>query len=90
MRAKLTNEKYITIPRLAKLLGVSRIAVYKRVKKGEIPAMRIGRIYVITDRTVNRILGKKLTEKGKRRIDKAVKRTVREYGEVLKKLGREW
>ncbi len=84
------NEKYITIPRLAELLGVSRIAVYKRVKKGEIPAIRIGRIYVITDRTVNRILGKKLTEKGKRRIDEAVKRTVREYGEVLKKLGREW
>lgn len=86
----MTNEKYITIPRLAELLGVSRIAVYKRVKKGEIPAIRIGRIYVITDRTVNRILGKKLTEKGKKRIDEAVKRTVREYGEVLKKLGREW
>ncbi len=86
----MANEKYITIPRLAELLGVSRIAVYRRVKKGEIPAMRIGRIYVITDQTVNEILGKKLTEKGKIRIDEAVQRTVREYGEVLKKLGREW
>lgn len=86
----MANGKYITIPRLAELLGVSRIAVYRRVKKGEIPAMRIGRIYVITDRTVNEILGKKLTEKGKKRIDEAVQRTVREYGEVLKKLGREW
>ena len=28
--------KYITIPQLAKLLGISRIAVYRKVKKGEI------------------------------------------------------
>ena len=82
-------DKFITIPKLAELLGISRIAVYKRVKKGEIPATKVGRIYVITDRTVNKILGKKLTEKGKRRIDEAVRRTVREYGEVLKKLGLE-
>jgi len=27
-------EKYITIPELAKILGVSRIAIYNRVKKG--------------------------------------------------------
>jgi excisionase family DNA binding protein len=82
-------KKYVTIPKLAEHLGVSRIAVYRRVKKGEIPASRIGRIYVITDKTVNRILKKRLTEKGKERIEIAVKRTVREYGEVLKRLGRE-
>jgi excisionase family DNA binding protein len=66
MKAALANEKYITIPKLAELLGVSRIAVYRRVKKGEIPAIRIGRIYVIIDRTVNKILTGRLTEKGKR------------------------
>ena len=43
------HAKYITIPELAKLLGVSRIAIYKRVKKGQIPATKIGRTYVITD-----------------------------------------
>jgi len=85
----MATEKYITIPKLAELLGVSRIAVYRRVKKGDIPAIKIGGIYVITDETVNNILGKKLTPKNKKRIDEAVKRTVREYGEVLKKLGRE-
>jgi excisionase family DNA binding protein len=85
----LTDQKYITIPRLAQLLGVSRIAVYRRVKKGEIPARKVGRTYIITDETVNLILGKKLTQRRKRRIDDAVKKTVQEYGEVLKKLGRE-
>lgn len=80
---------YITIPKLAELLGVSRIAVYRRVKKGQIPAGRIGRTYVITDQTVAGILGRKVTKKGKKNIDAAVHRTVREYGEVLKRLGKE-
>ncbi|UCC79084.1 MAG: excisionase family DNA-binding protein [Candidatus Zixiibacteriota bacterium] len=83
------DKKYITIPRLAELLGVSRIAIYKRVRSGEIPAKKVGRTYIITDETVNKILGKKLTQQRKKRIEDAVKKTVREYGEVLKKLGRE-
>ncbi len=82
-------ENYITIPELAKLLGFSRIAIYNRVKKGYIPATKIGRTYVITDWTVETILGRKVTPEGKKRIDAAVDRTVREYGEVLKLLGKE-
>ena len=83
------REKYITIPELAKLLGVSRIAIYRRVKKGEIPAIKIGRMHVITDQTVTDILHRKVTEKGKKNIDAAVHKTVREYGEVLRMLGKE-
>ena len=85
----MSTEKYITIPELAKLLGVSRIAIYQRVKKGQIPATKIGKTYVITDKTVTEILGKKVSQKGKARIDAAVHKTVQEYGEVLKQLGRE-
>jgi excisionase family DNA binding protein len=83
------NERYLTIPELAKLLGVSRIAIYNRVKKGQIPASKIGKTYVITDRTIANILGKEVTKSGKKRIDTAVRKTVQEYGEVLKKLGKE-
>jgi excisionase family DNA binding protein len=85
----MSNERYITIPELAKLLGVSRIAIYNRVKKGQIPATRIGRTYVITDHTIANILGKEVTRTGKQRIDAAVRKTVQEYGEVLKQLGKE-
>lgn len=85
----MTNEKYITIPELAKLLGVSRIAIYKRVKKGQIPAVKIGRTYVITDLTIANILGKRVTKRGKKQIDAAVRKIVLEYGEVLKQLGKE-
>ena len=85
----MSTGKYITIPQLAKHLGTSRIAIYKRVKKGQIPAEKIGRTFMITDRTVMEILGKEVSQKGKKRIDSAVSRTVREYGEVLKQLGKE-
>jgi excisionase family DNA binding protein len=85
----MTEQNYITIPRLAEILGISRIAVYKRIKKGQIAGEKIGRDYVITDQTVNDILGKKVSEKGKLRIDDAVRRTVNEYGSVLKRLSQE-
>jgi len=83
------RKQYITIPELAKLLGVSRITIYNRVKKGEIPATRIGRTYIIDDQTIKDILGKEVTTEGAKRIDAAVRKTVLEYGEVLKLLGKE-
>ena len=85
----MVNEKYITIPQLADLLGLSRIEVYRRVRKGQIKAERIGRMYAIKDTEVAHILGKKLTVKDKGQIEKAVKKAVKEYGEVLRKLGAE-
>ena len=85
----MVNQKYITIPQLAKLLGLSRIEVYRRVRKGQIKAEKIGHIYVIKDKEVAYILGKKLTAKDKGQIEKAVKKAVKEYGEVLRKLGEE-
>lgn len=80
------KNQYVTIPELAKLLGLSRIAVFKKVKKGEIKAIRIGRTYAIP---IIEITGKTLEDKDKKEIDSAVKKTVKEYGEVLKLLGRE-
>lgn len=83
------SEKYISIPELAHMLGISRIAVYKKVKKGQIKAAKIGRNFAIPRKYVSNILGKSLNEEDKNRINKAIKRTVIEYGEVLKLLGRE-
>jgi excisionase family DNA binding protein len=81
--------EYITIPQLAKILGVSRIAVYKKVKQGRIKAVKIGRTFAIPQKQIANILGKALREGDKKEIDAAVTRTVKEYGEVLKLLGSE-
>ncbi|OGD37127.1 MAG: hypothetical protein A2V45_13535 [Candidatus Aminicenantes bacterium RBG_19FT_COMBO_58_17] len=80
---------YLSIPQLAKILGLSRIAVYKKVKSGDIKAIRIGRNYAISRKSIGFILGKTLEEDAKEEIDRAVKKTVKEYGEVLRLLGNE-
>jgi excisionase family DNA binding protein len=85
----MAKQKYITIPQLAKLLGLSRIEVYRKVRKGQIKAEKIGHLYVITDKEVAHILGKKTTRQDKSQIEKAVKKAVKDYGEVLRKLGEE-
>lgn len=74
---------------VAKLLGISRIAVFKRVKSGQIKAKRVGRNFVIEKKDLPGILGKSLTQEKKRIIEEAVKKTVREYGETLRLLGQE-
>lgn len=85
----MNEEKYISIPQLAKLLGISRIAVYQKVKSGQIKALKIGRNYAIPMKYVTQILGSELNEEGKKQIERGVKRAVKEYGETLKLLGRE-
>ena len=83
------DKEYYTIPEVAKIFGVSRIAMYKRVKKGEVKAVKIGRNYAIPKNYVDGILGKTLGRENKAEIDKAVRKIVAEYGDVLKLLGRE-
>ena len=83
----MNDESYISIPRLAEILGISRIAVYRKVKKGQIEAVRIGRNYAIPRRIIAPLLGRKLSAEDKRHLDRAVLRTVKEYGDVLIKLG---
>lgn len=85
----MTKKEYISISELAGLLGISHVAVWKRIKNGQIKAEKIGNMYVITDNELLRVLGRKTTAKDKSRIEKAVKKTVKDYGEVLRKLGRE-
>jgi len=80
---------YITIPELARILGLSRVAVFKRVKKGSIKAFKIGRNYAIPRAYIDSILGKALNNSDKKEIDMAVRKTVKEYGRTLKLLGKE-
>ena len=42
----MANE-YLSIPEAARILGLSRIAVFKQVKKGRLPAIRIGRNWAV-------------------------------------------
>jgi excisionase family DNA binding protein len=83
------KEKYLTIPQAAKILGISRIAVYKKVKNGQIKADRIGRNYAIPRQSIGISRGKPLSDRSKKEIDAVIRRVVREYGETLRLLGQE-
>lgn len=81
--------QYISTTELASLLGVSRVTIFKKIKKGEIKAVRIGRNYVIDKMDVPGMTVKKINKEQKREIDDAIKKTVDEYGETLRLLGKE-
>jgi excisionase family DNA binding protein len=83
------NKELITTAELAKLLGISRITVFKRIKRGQIKAIRVGKNFVIPKDSLPEILGRILSEKNKREIETAVKKTVKEYGQTLRLLGNE-
>ncbi|MBN1509718.1 MAG: helix-turn-helix domain-containing protein [Sedimentisphaerales bacterium] len=79
----------MTIPQLARELGVSRVSVWNRVKSGKITAHKVGAQYVIRAKDANVALGRSLTDEQRRRIHYAVDRVVKEYGSVLKQLSHE-
>ena len=65
------------------------MAVFKKIKGGTIKAEKIGRNYIIPAEEIAAILGLFVSEKRKREIDQSVERSVREYGEALRRLGKE-
>lgn len=83
------DKKLLSTSEVAKILGISRIAVFKKIKSGEIKAKKVGRNFVIDKNDLPEVLGTVLTEKKKQEIEDSVKKTVREYGETLKLLGKE-
>ena len=83
------NKRFLSTVDVAKMLGVSRITVFNKIKKGEIEATKVGRTYVIDPADASNILGTALTNQDKQDIDHAVKKTVHEYGETLRLLGKE-
>ncbi len=83
------KDKYISVAEFAKILGISRNAVHKKIKKGQIKVIRIGRSFAIPEKYLTDIIGRTVSEKDKKIINEAVKKVFEEYGEVLKLLGRE-
>lgn len=73
----------------AKILGISRIAVFNRVKKGTLKAIRIGRNWAIPREELENHLGRELTPQEKRILLQGVRKVIHEYGETLKRLGKE-
>ena len=83
------KENYISTTQLSDVLGISRVAVFKKIKSGEIKATKIGRNFIIDKKDLPEIFGDVLTSEKKKIIEDAVKKTVKEYGQTIKLLGQE-
>ncbi len=71
------REDYYTTQELAKLLGISRVAVFKKIKSGEIKAVSIGKTYLIPKSSLSKEI-KEIIEQGH-------KETVTEVLQLSKK-----
>ncbi|MBI5733958.1 MAG: helix-turn-helix domain-containing protein [Candidatus Kerfeldbacteria bacterium] len=80
---------YISTTEAAKMLNISRIAVFRKIKNGQLKAQKVGRNYVIDKDELGVLVGRSLGANNKKLIEAAVKKTVQEYGETLKLLGQE-
>lgn len=83
------DQKYLTISELAKMLGISRQAVLKKIKNNQIKADKIGKFYVIPKDSWSDLIHGDLSDKLKDDINKGVSKVIKEYGETLKLLGKE-
>lgn len=83
------QNSYITTAQLGEMLGISRVSVFRKIKAGEIKAVKIGRNFAIDSKDVPEILGTKLNQNSADLVTRAVHKTVKEYGETLRLLGKE-
>ena len=83
------NREFLTVTELADILGISRVAVFYKIKNGQIKAEKAGRDYIIYKKDIRDLIGDELTDGLKKEISLAVDRVVEEYGDTLKELGKD-
>jgi excisionase family DNA binding protein len=84
------NKKLISTAEAAKIMKISRIAVFKKIKSGELKAEKVGRNYVIAHQDIEDLTNPtSIRSNHQQRIEKALDRTVDEYRETLELLGKQ-
>lgn len=72
---------------VARMLGISRTHVWRKIQSGEIKAEKVGNRYIVPAEQFKEILHSEPVSENE--ISSAVQRVVKEYGTTLKKLGAE-
>jgi excisionase family DNA binding protein len=83
------EKEFYSTNEVAKIVGLSRQAIFKKIKAGKIKANKIGKSFIIPRTELPKILDRTVSDKSKNEISVTVKRLVDEYGEALKLLGKE-
>jgi excisionase family DNA binding protein len=59
-----TEARLLTVSEVANLLRVSRMTVYRAIKDGDMPALRVGRSYRLREDDVDDYLSRRYTQAG--------------------------
>ncbi len=83
------KKNYYSTIEAAKILHMSRIGVFKRIKSGKIKADRAGKNYIISHESLSEALGNSLGQEKKEGIERALRKGLKEYKNTFKLLGKE-
>jgi excisionase family DNA binding protein len=59
-----SQARFLTVQEVAQLMRVSTMTVYRLIKSGELPAVRVGRSFRMRDDDVDAYLGARYTQAG--------------------------
>ncbi len=82
------NKPYYSTVEAAKILGMSRIAVFKKIRSGQLKSERFGRNYLIPQDSLAYSAGF-LTALRRKELDSDVRRIIKQYGDALRRLSKE-
>ncbi len=86
----LHSTNFFTTTQAAELLSVSRITIFRWIKNGSLKAAKIGRNYVLPkDEIYKRLYNLSLSTIQKSDINTLINKTIKDYGETIRMLGRE-
>lgn len=60
----LSKARFLTVQEVAELLRVSSMTVYRLIKSGDLPAVRVGRSFRVSDHDVDTYLASRYTQAG--------------------------
>jgi excisionase family DNA binding protein len=64
MAQSLSRARFLTVNEVADLLRVSSMTIYRLIKEGEMPAVRVGKSYRLREDDIDAYLAKQYTEAG--------------------------
>jgi len=82
------HKEYLSTMEAAKITGLDRTQVFRLIKKGTIPALKIGRNYAILKKDLF-IFTEEVSKGEEKNIGETVHKVFKDYKDVMKKLGKE-
>ena len=83
------NKEFYSTTEVSRILNISRISVFNRIKLGKIKATKVGRNFVISHESLLEALGATIGIQKKKDIEQAIDRAMKDYEATFRKLSKE-